>query len=38
MEKPEKLAEMIALYESYKTKNNIMEVDADWSPFEGASE
>jgi arylsulfatase A-like enzyme len=38
MEKPEKLTEMIALYESYKTKNNIMDVDADWSPFQGASE
>jgi arylsulfatase len=35
---PEKLAEMIALYESYTAKNNIIEVDASWNPFKGASE
>lgn len=37
-ENPKKLKEMIALYESYVAKNNIMEVDADWNPFKGASE
>lgn len=37
-EKPAKLKEMIALYESYVAKNNIIEVDADWNPFQGASE
>ena len=35
---PEKLKSMIALYDSYVAKNNIIEVDAAWSPFEGASE
>lgn len=35
---PEKLKSMIALYDSYVAKNNILEVDAAWSPFEGASE
>lgn len=37
-ENPEKLKEMIALYESYVAKNNIIEVDKDWNPFQGASE
>jgi arylsulfatase len=37
-ENPEKLKSMIALYEGYTAKNNIMEVDADWNPFQGASE
>ncbi|MFT7087319.1 MAG: arylsulfatase [Rickettsiales bacterium] len=36
-DQPEKLKEMIALYESYIEKNNILEVDADWNPFQGAS-
>ena len=35
---PEKLEEMIALYKSYSAKNNIMEVDEAWNPFQGASE
>jgi arylsulfatase len=35
---PEKLAEMIALYKSYTVKNNIIEVDAGWNPFQGASQ
>ena len=35
---PEKLAEMIALYKSYTVKNNIIEVDANWNPFQGASQ
>ena len=35
---PEKLKAMIALYDSYVAKNNILEVDSAWSPFEGASE
>jgi len=35
---PEKLKEMIALYESYIVKNNILAVDADWSAFKGASQ
>jgi len=37
-ENPAKLKEMIALYESYARKNNIIEVDKDWNPFQGASE
>ena len=35
---PEKLKEMVALYDSYLVKNNILPVDADWSAFKGASE
>ena len=35
---PEKLKSMIALYESYTSKNNIIEVDKAWNPFQGASE
>ena len=35
---PEKLKEMVALYQSYTAKNNILEVDADWNPFQGASQ
>jgi arylsulfatase len=35
---PEKLKEMIALYDSYTAKNNIIAVDSAWSPFAGASE
>ena len=37
-ENPAKLKKMIALYESYVAKNNILPVDADWNPFQGASE
>jgi hypothetical protein len=29
---------MKALYDSYVQKNNIIEVDKDWNPFQGASE
>ncbi len=36
-DQPEKLNAMIALYESHKAKNNIIEVDKDWNPFQGAS-
>jgi arylsulfatase len=35
---PEKLAAMITLYEGYTAKNNIIAVDANWSPFQGASQ
>lgn len=35
---PEKLKSMIALYKSYTSKNNIIEVDKDWNPFQGASQ
>jgi arylsulfatase A-like enzyme len=35
---PQKLAAMIALYNGYTSKNDIIEVDADWSPFQGASQ
>lgn len=35
---PEKLKEMIALYDSHTAKNNIIPVDKDWNPFQGASE
>ncbi|MBE9548186.1 MAG: arylsulfatase [Proteobacteria bacterium] len=38
IENPEKLESMIALYESHTAKNNIIEVDKDWNPFQGASE
>ena len=37
-ENPEKMASMIALYESHTSKNNILEVDSAWNPFQGASE
>lgn len=37
-ENPDKLKAMISLYEGYKKKNNILEVDADWNPFQGASD
>jgi hypothetical protein len=29
---------MIALYDSHVAKNNIIEVSAEWNPFQGASE
>ena len=35
---PEKLAAMITLYKGYTVKNNIIDVDASWSPFQGASQ
>ncbi|MGJ8672783.1 arylsulfatase [Rubritalea sp.] len=35
---PDKLKKMIKLYESHVTQNNILEVDAAWNPFQGASE
>jgi hypothetical protein len=35
---PEKLEAMVALYEEYTNKNNIIEVDPSWSPFAGASQ
>ncbi|PHS36774.1 MAG: arylsulfatase [Sulfurovum sp.] len=35
---PKKLKEMIALYKSHTTKNNIIPVDKDWNPFQGASQ
>ena len=35
---PEKLESMITLYKSYTAKNNIIEVDAKWNPFQGASQ
>ncbi len=38
IEYPDKLKAMVALYESYTAKNNILVVDADWNPFQGASE
>jgi len=34
---PDKLSGMIALYDAYTAKNNIIEVDKDWNPFQGAS-
>ncbi|MFQ3270405.1 MAG: hypothetical protein ACI9A1_000720, partial [Lentimonas sp.] len=37
-EHPAKLKEMIALYDSHVAKNNIIEVSAEWNPFQGASE
>ncbi|MCF6226911.1 MAG: hypothetical protein L3J22_11515, partial [Xanthomonadales bacterium] len=37
-DQPEKLAAMIALYETHKAKNNIIEVDKDWNPFQAASQ
>ncbi len=38
MQDPDKLEAMVALYEGYTAKNNILEVDANWNPFQGASE
>ena len=37
-ENPEKLKEMIALYDSHIAKNDIIAVDEGWSAFQGASE
>ena len=37
-EQPERFKKMKALYESYVQRNNIIEVDKGWNPFQGASE
>jgi arylsulfatase A-like enzyme len=35
---PKRLAAMITLYKGYTVKNNIIDVEASWSPFQGASQ
>jgi arylsulfatase len=37
LEYPDKLSNMIVLYDAYASQHNIIEVDKDWNPFQGAS-